>query len=77
MDKPFAVIEQKTVEFYGDEIVAVRAKEGDIFVPVRPICELLGEGMEQMTIGTPAGPQSTRSAVRNFSTPAVERPHER
>lgn len=35
-------LEQKAVEFYGDEIVAVRAAGGVIYVPVRPICDLLG-----------------------------------
>lgn len=37
-----AVIEQKRVEFYGDEIVAIRAENGTVYVPVRPICDLLG-----------------------------------
>ena len=41
MDKSLTVVEQKTVEFYGDELVAVRAQSGGIYVPVRPICELL------------------------------------
>ena len=42
MDRSLSIIEQKTVEFYGDEIVAVRAKDGTVYVPVRPICDLLG-----------------------------------
>ena len=42
MDKALSVVEQKTVEFYGDEIVAVRSKDGTIYVPIRPICDLLG-----------------------------------
>ena len=42
MDKSLSIIEQKTVEFYGDAIVAVRANDGSVYVPVRPICELLG-----------------------------------
>ena len=41
-EKGLAVIEQKQVEFYGDEILAVRIENGSIFIPVRPICELLG-----------------------------------
>lgn len=41
MANSLSVIEQKTVAFYGDEIVAVRAKDGDVYVPVRPICDLL------------------------------------
>ena len=35
-------VEQKEVIFYDDEIVAVRVTEGTIYVPVRPICSLLG-----------------------------------
>jgi hypothetical protein len=35
-------IEQREVEFYGDEIIAVRTADGSIHVPVRPICDLLG-----------------------------------
>ena len=35
-------VEQKEVQFYGDTIIAVRVEEGDVFVPVRPICDLLG-----------------------------------
>ncbi len=42
MDKSLAIVEQKTVEFYGDEIIAVRANDGTVYVPVRPICDLLG-----------------------------------
>lgn len=42
MDKALSVIEQKVVEFYGDEIVAVRVENGTIYVPIRPICDLLG-----------------------------------
>jgi hypothetical protein len=41
-EKMLAPIEQKTVEFYGDQIVAVRLKDGAIYVPIRPICDLLG-----------------------------------
>lgn len=42
MDKSLQVIEQKQVTFYGDEIIAVRVKDGTVYVPVRPICDLLG-----------------------------------
>ena len=36
------VVEQKTVHFYGDEIVAVQATDGTVYVPIRPICDVLG-----------------------------------
>ena len=42
MEKSLTVVEQKEVLFYGDKILAVRVKDGAIFVPVRPICEQLG-----------------------------------
>lgn len=35
-------VEQKEVEFYGDDIIALRLADGTIHVPIRPICELLG-----------------------------------
>jgi hypothetical protein len=36
------VIEQKEVEFYGDELTAVRAADGHIYVSVRHLCDALG-----------------------------------
>lgn len=36
------VIEQKEVDFYGDEITAVLTRTGDVYIPIRPICEHLG-----------------------------------
>jgi len=40
--KALTPIEQKQVEFYGDELTAVLGPDGTVFVPVRPICRLLG-----------------------------------
>jgi hypothetical protein len=34
--------EQREVDFYGDEIPAVVVEGGQIFVPLRPICDFLG-----------------------------------
>ena len=42
MEQSLTVVEQKEVQFYGDTIVAVRAKGSGVYIPVRPICELLG-----------------------------------
>lgn len=42
MEQSLTVIEQKEVQFYGDAIIAVRAKGGGVYVPMRPICDLLG-----------------------------------
>lgn len=41
-DKALVPIEEKLVEFYGDELTAVRAENGTVYVPIRPICRLLG-----------------------------------
>lgn len=41
-DKSLIPVEQKTVEFYEDEVTAVRLQNGQVFVPIRPICENLG-----------------------------------
>ena len=35
-------VEQKEVVFYEDTIVAVRVAYGGVYVPIRPLCELLG-----------------------------------
>ena len=36
------VTEQKEIEFYGDNVIAVRVEDGAVYVPVRPLCELIG-----------------------------------
>jgi hypothetical protein len=44
-EKALVPVEQRSVDFYGDEITAVLIEENDnrqIFVPVRPICDYLG-----------------------------------
>lgn len=35
-------IEQRHVAFYDDQIIAVRVQDGSVYVPIRPICTLLG-----------------------------------
>ena len=35
-DKALVPIEQKTVEFYDDEIVAIRAINGTVYILIRP-----------------------------------------
>ncbi len=42
MEKVLTVVEQKEVLFYEDKVLAVRIKDGTVYVPVRPICEQLG-----------------------------------
>ena len=41
-EKGLTVVEQKQVIFYDDQILAVRVKDGTVYVPLRPICDLLG-----------------------------------
>jgi hypothetical protein len=41
-DMSLVVIEQREVEFYGEELTAVRAADGHIYVSVRHLCDALG-----------------------------------
>ena len=40
--KALVPVEQKTVEFYEDQVTAVRLANGDVYIPLRPIVEGLG-----------------------------------
>ena len=42
MEKEIIVVEQRSVDFYGDQMTAVRLADGTVFVPIRPICDLIG-----------------------------------
>ncbi len=42
--KALVPVEQKTVEFYEDEVTAVRLSNGEIFIPIRPI--VIGLGLD-------------------------------
>ncbi len=42
MDKSLSVVEQKTVDFYNDELTAIRADDGQVYVSVRHMCDALG-----------------------------------
>ena len=42
MSKALVAVEQKEVEFYGDELTAVRASDGRIYASVRHMCQALG-----------------------------------
>lgn len=39
--KKLIVAEQREVTFYDDLITAVKGEDGDVYVPIRPICDLL------------------------------------
>lgn len=42
MSKELTIVEQKEVTFYGDELIAVKAADGNIYVSVRHLCRALG-----------------------------------
>lgn len=41
-EKTLKVIEQKEVAFYNDELTAVRAEDGHVYVSIRHMCDALG-----------------------------------
>ncbi|MCA9866856.1 MAG: ORF6C domain-containing protein [Anaerolineales bacterium] len=41
-DTSLTVVEQREVNFYGDELTAVRAADGHIYVSIRHLCDALG-----------------------------------
>lgn len=42
MENKIKTVEQKTVMFYDDELIAVRAEDGQIYVSLRHLCESIG-----------------------------------
>lgn len=47
--KKLVPIEQKEVEFYGDELTAVRTDDNDVYVSVRHLCDALGLDTQAQT----------------------------
>jgi hypothetical protein len=41
-DQALVIIEQRDVDFYGDELTAVRAEDGHINVSLAHLCDALG-----------------------------------
>lgn len=41
-EKTLTVVEQREIGFYGDEVIAVQVEDGTVYVPVRPICDMIG-----------------------------------
>jgi hypothetical protein len=65
-EKALVPIEQKQVEFYGDELTAVLAEDGMVYVPLRPICNSLGldwDGQRQRIHRDPVLSEIAMSAV--------------
>jgi hypothetical protein len=41
-ERTLATIDQRTVEFYEDELIAVRGEDGQVYVAIRQMCQALG-----------------------------------
>jgi hypothetical protein len=41
-EKILVPVDQRAVDFYGDELIAVRAEDGHIYVSLRHLCDALG-----------------------------------
>jgi len=41
-NKQLTVIEQREITFYDDQVIAVKVEDEKIYVPIRPICDLIG-----------------------------------
>jgi len=64
--KALVPVEEKEVEFYGDEITAVRATDGTIYIPIRPICRLLGlnwDGQRRRILRDPVLAEEAKGVV--------------
>ncbi len=47
--KKLQVVEQKEVAFYGDELTAIRANDGQVYVSIRHMCRALGLNTQAQT----------------------------
>ena len=82
-EKALVPIEQKTVNFQGDDITAVLVETEDgeqVFVPIKPICEFLGinwDGQRQRIQRDPVLSEVIMSAVVTHADIDLEsrRPH--
>jgi hypothetical protein len=48
-ERALVPIEQKEVEFYGDDLTAVKADDGQVYVALRHLCEALGLNTQAQT----------------------------
>ena len=71
-------IEQKQVDFYDDQVVAVRLDDGRVFVPIRPICDLLGVAWQPQARKLKTDPilseQAMSITIRLQTSPNSRRP---
>lgn len=76
-EKALQPVEQREVLFYGDEIVAVRVADGSVYIPVRPICELLGLNWSGQRQRIERDPVLSVEAMSVFVTHSDIDPHSR
>lgn len=65
-EKALVPVEEKEVEFYGDEITALRIEDGTVYVPIRPICRLLGvnwDGQRRRILRDPVLSEEVKGVV--------------
>jgi hypothetical protein len=76
-EKALVPVEQKMVLFYGDEVVAVRVESGEIYVPVRPLCEALGidSSAQLRRIGRDPVLSQVSSGVVVMASPLTNNPY--
>jgi hypothetical protein len=41
-EKALVPVDQRQVDFYGDQIAAALADDGEVYIPLRPLCDFLG-----------------------------------
>jgi hypothetical protein len=42
LETALVVKEQHEIAFYGDRVIAIKVEDGGIYIPIRPICDLMG-----------------------------------
>ena len=42
IEQSLVPVEQREVDFYGDDLTAVLVEDGEVYVPIRPICDFVG-----------------------------------
>ena len=70
------VVEEKTIVFYEDELIAVKMEDGTIYVPVRRLCDNLGvdwSGQRQRIMRDEVLEQAINSVV--ITTTQTDTPH--
>ncbi|MEM7113741.1 MAG: phage antirepressor N-terminal domain-containing protein [Chloroflexota bacterium] len=70
-------IEQKEVAFYGDDLTAVRVQDGTVYVPMRPLCNLLGLQWSAQSKRMKRDPVLSEATVSMSVMDTQSEPHQR